>query len=98
MYRTQFITWDQYQRLDSVSGTRYKKFVGIHAGSLKEPDTAVRVRGRQTPGIPEKCPIWVDECGYSETTHDPDLDRDINLWINGTGGGVLWGVQTKFYK
>jgi hypothetical protein len=42
------------------------------------------------------CPVWVNECGYSEST--PKLRRDITNWLAGTGFGVLLAIQSKFYR
>jgi len=48
------------------------------------------------PGVPEDCPIWVNETGYSESK--PSLDRDITKWLVGTAYGVLLAIEAKFNK
>jgi hypothetical protein len=50
MFKTGFLSWAQYEILTVYSGSRYKDFVGIHAGSLKEPDAGVLVDGRMING------------------------------------------------
>jgi hypothetical protein len=55
--RVGFITWPQFKRLTVYCGTRYENFVGIHAGSVKEPDVALDVDGRQSNGCPTTCPV-----------------------------------------
>jgi hypothetical protein len=57
---------------------------------------AVQVEGRQINGVPTEWPVWINECAYSDSK--PKLDRDIQLWINGTGGGVVWAIATNFNK
>jgi hypothetical protein len=71
-------------------------FVGQFAGTAKEPDCALMLDGRNDAGIPPTCPLWVNECEYSETL--PALPRDMTKWLNGTNFGVRFGIETKFNK
>ncbi len=96
MLKTGFLTWNQYETLSVYSGSRYQDFVGLHAGSTKEPDAGVLVDNRVLNGQPSKCPIWLNECAYSDPK--TKLNRDIRKWIDGTAGGVAWAVATNFNK
>ncbi|KAN0070702.1 hypothetical protein V8E54_010867 [Elaphomyces granulatus] len=96
MLKTGFLTWSQFEILSIYSGSRYQDFVGIHAGSTKEPDAGVLVDNRVLNGQPSKCPIWLNECAYSDPK--TKLNRDIRKWIDGPAGGVAWAVATNFNK
>jgi hypothetical protein len=91
-----FITWQQYRKLYTYCGARYDQFVGIYLGMVMEPDVGLKVGGRQSNGRPVKCPVWVNECAYSD--RKPKLDRDIRVWVDGTGGDVVWAIATNFTK
>ena len=94
MLKTGFLTWSQFEKFSIYSGTRYQDFVGIHAGSTKEPDAGVLVDNRVLNGQPSKCPIWLNECAYSDPK--TKLNRDIHKWIDGTAGGCGLGRGHKF--
>jgi hypothetical protein len=75
----------------------YLDFLNPYAGESKEADAALRVLGRQaTATMPSYCPIWVNECRWTESL--PELDRDITKWLVGIGNGVLLAIETKFYR
>ena len=96
MVDARFLSWTQFKTLKVYSGTRYEDFVGVHAGSRKEPDAGVLVDGRTVNGLPDFCPVWANECAYSDPK--TQLNRDIHKWIDGTSGGVVWGVASNFNK
>jgi len=96
MVDTNFLSWNQRKKLMTKVGTTYDKFTGIHAGTVKQADVWIKVDGRQIQQQLSFCPVWVNECGYSETT--PKLRRDITKWLAGTGFGVLLAIQSKFYR
>jgi len=96
MVDARFLSWAQFKILSVFSGTRYEDFVGVHAGSRKEPDAGVLVDGRMINGLPDFCPVWANECAYSDP--QTKLNRDIHKWIDGTAGGVVWGVASNFNK
>jgi hypothetical protein len=73
MVEVGFLTWPQFKTFGPSMGTRYEDFVGAYAGSVKEPDMAIVVDGRQINGAPTACPVWVNECAYSDSK--PKLDR-----------------------
>ena len=94
MFKTGFLSWAQYEILTVYSGSRYKDFVGIHAGSLKEPDAGVLVDGRMINDLPSFCPVWANECACSGPKTKPN--RDIHKWIDGTAG--LLGSSIEFQQ
>jgi hypothetical protein len=84
MVDARFLSWAQFKPLKVYSGTRYEDFVGVHAGSSKEPDASVLVDGRTINGLPDFCPVWANECAYSD--RKTKLNRDTGLLEALSGG------------
>lgn len=61
---------------------------------MKQSDAEVRVENRSSTNVPRKCPIWVNETGWSESK--PTLARDIERWLLGTNYGVLVAAEVKY--
>lgn len=100
------LVWDvgtnEYQlkvnlRLRLTVVQAYTKFIAPYAGSAKQADWAIMVDGRQTPNVPEECPIWVNETGWTDESKLAK-GRDIKKWLVGTDYAVFLAVEAKYAR
>ncbi|KAI5795357.1 hypothetical protein DFH27DRAFT_117781 [Peziza echinospora] len=87
MLQAGWLTFEESLQLVKIVGTTIGNFHMPCTNSIKEPDTALRVRGEGFPSL-------VIETGCSESY--PKLKQDIDLWMVGTGGVTKVCILVKF--